>query len=422
MAKPASVEKIEKKNKAAAGLGVDSDYIRVAGYIGKAKWACSVLLLVTILLSVILGRSEITFYNFQYLLKHFLVNSADDSSNFRELTYDSDGSYSFGYYKNDLVVVSTRGVDFYDMRGQSVLTKAHAMSKPQMAVSEQYLYIYDQGFNTYSVYNSFSCLKTFTTDYPIYKIAGSDSGVYAVLTKANNYKGAVFIYDKNFKTLSEVFKDKYIIDVNLSADGGRVLVLSCDTDENGAFYTELQSIVPGREEAEFTVTIAERFPLCASYYENGNIGVLCAGLFETYNKKGEKIASFDFTGDTTPACGFGGDYAALSFRKNAIGVESLIKIISSDGSVQDAEIELQGEINRLKCEPTGVYALLPDAVARVQTKTGQVAYEKTQSNPLDFIVRDETTLLVCYNNKTQAVNYAFTGLNLEDESDNSDRN
>lgn len=79
---------------------------------------------------------------------------------------------------------------FYDMRGQSVLTKAHAMSKPQMAVSEQYLYIYDQGFNTYSVYNSFSCLKTFTTDYPIYKIAGSDSGVYAVLTKANNYKGA----------------------------------------------------------------------------------------------------------------------------------------------------------------------------------------------------------------------------------------
>ena len=103
-------------------------------------------------------------------------------------------------------------------------------------------------------------------------------------------------------------------------------------------------------------------------------------------------------------------------------MESLIKIISSDGSVQDAEIELQGEINRLKCEPTGVYALLPDAVARVQTKTGQVAYEKTQSNPLDFIVRDETTLLVCYNNKTQAVNYAFTGLNLEDESDNSDRN
>ena len=67
-------------------------------------------------------------------------------------------------------------------------------------------------------------------------------------------------------------------------------------------------------------------------------------------------------------------------------------------------------------------ALLPDAVARVQTKTGQVAYEKTQSNPLDFIVRDETTLLVCYNNKTQAVNYAFIGLNLEDESDNSDRN
>ncbi|MCI8589469.1 MAG: hypothetical protein HFE77_01990 [Clostridiales bacterium] len=416
MAKLASAEKTKK---AAGSFSVNQYYIDVADRIGKIKWICSGLLLLAILVSVILGRSDLSFYNFQYLLKHFAVNSADATSNFRELNYDSDGNYVFGYFKNDLVVVSKRGIDFYDMRGHSVLSQTHTLSKPQIVETDQYLYLYDQGFHTYSVYNSFACLKSVTTEYPIYKIAGSDTGVYALLTKSNNYKGVVSIYDKNFKTLSEVFKDKYIIDINVASDGGRVLLLSCDTNQEGSFFTEVQSVLPGKEEAEFTVVIQDCFPLRASYFSNGNIGVLCTGRFLTYNRQGNLISEIEFVGNETPSCDFDSHYAALSFKKNAMGIESLVKVINENGEEIGNDIEVQGEIKKISSEPTGVFALLTDAVARIDYRSLDVSYESVQGNPLDFIVRDEESLLICYNNKTQSVYYAFSDHHGEDQNDDN---
>ncbi|MCI8331730.1 MAG: hypothetical protein HFE78_02755 [Clostridiales bacterium] len=419
MAKLASAE---KKKKAADGLSVNQYYIDIADRIGKIKWICSGLLLLAVIVSIVLGRSDLSFYNFQYLLKHFAVNSADDTSNFRELNYDSDGNYVFGYYKNDLVVVSKRGIDFYDMRGNSVLNGTHTLSKPQIVETDQYLYVYDQGFHTYSVYNSFACLKSVTTEYPIYKIAGSGSGVFALLTKSNNYKGVVSIYDKNFRTLSEVFKDKYIIDINVASDGSRVLLLSCDTNQEGEFFTEVQSVIPGKEEAELTVMIPDCFPLRAAYFSNGNIGVLCTGRFLTYNKQGTLISEIEFAGHETPTCDFADHYAALSFKKNAMGVESLVKVIDENGEETGGDIEVQGEIKKLSCEPTAVFALLTDAVARIDYRSGTVAYETVQGNPLDFIVRDEESFLICYNNKTQSVYYAFSDDYREDQNNDNNGN
>lgn len=48
--------------------------------------------------------------------------------------------------------------------------------------------VYDLGGNYYSVYNSLEKLSEKFTAYPIAAAAGTDNGMYAVLTRSAEYK------------------------------------------------------------------------------------------------------------------------------------------------------------------------------------------------------------------------------------------
>lgn len=406
--KDAHVKKNKKKT-VQAPPGANGYFLEIADRIGKAKWITIFLLIAVMLLCVIFARGELSLYNFKYLLKHFDVNSEDNAGNFSTLRYDSDGSYAFGYYKDDLILASSTGLDFYDMRGSSVLSESHSMSLPKIVTTDNYLYVYDQGNNSYSVYDSFFGLKSETLDYPISKIVASDSGTFAIISKSLEYRSAVYILDKNFNTKSEVFKDKLVMDAAFSADGSLIAILSCETTEDGVFFAEVQALRPGKTEAEFTVTVEDCYPVSTTVFANGDIGVLASDRFMTFNSKGETTGEYLFGERAPTGCDYHGDYAVLSFNESVIGVRS--EIVALDTSAKAVmQTSLEGQVKKLKAENSYAYAMLTDAVARINVSDGEVVYEYTESNPLDFIIRDEQSLLLCYSNRTQAVLYAFSGL------------
>ena len=51
--------------------------------------------------------------------------------------------------------------------------------------------------------------------------------------------------------------------------------------------------------------------------------------------------------------------------------------------------------------------MLNDSIARISMADGDTRTEQTDSNPLDFIIRSERALLVCYGNRTQAYDNIF---------------
>lgn len=411
MAEKALTKKENKKRKAYPP-GADGKMLDVAAKIGRVKWIVAILLAVSVVLCVIFAGDELTVYNIQYLLKHFDVNSEGHSGNFTTLSYESDASYAFGYYKDDFVIVNSTDIDYYDMKGNSVMSDNIFMSDPQVITTEKYLYIYDQGNVSYSVYDSFFNVKSAVTDYPIRYLAASDEGSFAIVTRNIEYRGAVLIYDKNFKLKNEIFKDKLVFGASFAPDGSRLAILSAETSERGEFYAEIQSIIPGKGEAEFTRVIEDCFPVSAGYFDNGRLGVLCQDRFIVLDKDGETVGEYLFYDDVPGACSFNGKNAVISFSENVIGVDSRLRVFGDDATVK-IESLIEGQVKKIVTDDSYAYTLLTDAVARTSLADGKSVYEYTDRNPLDFLVRGEASLLLCYGNHVDSVPYAFTGTNEE---------
>lgn len=406
----------KKKKVTATAPGVNEYYISVSSRFGFAKWICVALFALFVAFTVLFTRDEITVNNLRYLMKHFDVNSVDSSSNFDILKYDDNGNYSFGYYKDDLAVVSSTGVDFYDMHGNAVMSNAHSMSNPALTVTENYLYVYDLGNKAYSVYNPFTCLKNVTTDYPVNMISAGDSGVFAVVTRDIEYRSKVQIYDKNFNLLSEVSKNKLIIDVSVSSDGRGVLILSCETTNEGDFFTEVTMVRPGKYEPVFSTETADSFPISCTALSGGGAGVLFSDKYIIYSPSGEAEFEYDFTGKTPTTYTSDGEYTALTFNKSVIGYDSSAIIFDKSGNIIN-DITVSGQCNKSIIENGYIFVMLTDAVARLDINSGEVLYEKTESNPIDFMVRGGDSLLVCYSDRTVSMPYSFVPDNLKNETE-----
>lgn len=408
----------KKRKNAVSTPGVNRYYLNVSDIFGRAKWIFVFLLVLLVAFTVIFNRDQITVNNFRFLIKHFDVNSADSSSNFDILRYGDNGKYSFGYYKDDLVVVSSTGVDFYDMHGNSVMSKSHSMSNPILAVSDNYLYVYDLGNNSYSVYNSFSCIKSDVTDYPVNMISASDVGLFALVTSSAEYRSVVQIYDKGFDLLSEISKNKLIIDVSMSSDGKNALILSCETTDEGDFFTEVQMLRPGKSEPVYTTEFDDCFPVACSALSGGGAGVLCSDRYIAFDSSGNIVNEYNFTGNTPTTYVSDGELTVLTFNKSVIGYDSSAVVFNKNGEKVN-DITISGQCNKSVIENGYVYILLTDMIARVDMNGGEVMYEKTQSNPIDFMVRNGDSLLVCYSDRTAAMPYSFVPSDMITETEES---
>ncbi len=414
MANTVAKQKKKKKTPQSYPPGANGYFLDIAAKLGKAKWITAVVLAVTVLLCVIFAGGELSVYNLQYLMKHFDVNSEGNVGNFTTLKYESDASYAFGYYKDDFVIVNSTDISYYDMKGNSVLSDIVSMSDPQVITTEKYLYIYDQGNVSYTVYDSFFNVKSDVLEYPIRDLATTDEGSYAIVTRSLEYRGAVYVYDKNFKLKNEILKDKLVFDVAFASDASRFAVISAETNERGEFFTEIQSIKPGATEAEYTKIIEDCFPVSAGYFDNGNLGVLCQDRFVVLNSGGGIIGEYPFLEKNPTSCAYNGNCAVITLNENVIGVDSRLIVFDSSANVR-TETVIDGQAKKLILDDSYAYTLLTDAVARTSLTDGTSVYEYTESNPLDVLVRGEDSLLLCYGNRVDAVQYAFTGVNNEEQ-------
>jgi len=408
-------QKKKKENKKSVGCppGANETFLSVAAFLGRAKWITAIVLVVAVLSSVVFAGEELTVYNLQYLMKHFDVNSEGNSDNFTTLKYESDSSYSFAYYKDDFVIVNSTNIDYYDMRGNSVMSDTLSMSDPTAVSTEKYLYVYDQGNVSYSVFDSFFKVHSDVLQYPIRDFATCDEGSYAIVTRSLEYRGAVYVYDKNFKLKNEIYKDKLVFDAALSADGSRLAVLSAETNERGEFCTEVQSIAPGSDTAEFTKTIEDCFPIGVGYFANGNIGVVCQDRFIVFGSGGGVVGEYKFADKTPTSCAFNENAVTVSFGETVIGVNSRLFVFDAAADLK-TEAVIDGQVKRILLDDSFAYILLTNAVARVSLTDGTAVFEYTDNNPLDVLVRGEESLLMCYGNHVDSLVYAFTGIDDEE--------
>lgn len=136
-------------------------------------------------------------------------------------------------------VVTASSVNCYNINGKTIFERAHSFTRPVVKHSDTRYLLYGQGEKEMSV-NTFSDnLYNHNFSNPIICTALSDSGGFAVATKADGYDSSVVVYDKNNNKKFEWFSSDETVNSLALSPNGRTLAVSTLKVENGKFLTSV---------------------------------------------------------------------------------------------------------------------------------------------------------------------------------------
>ena len=270
-------------------------------------------------------RSEITLENFRYLMRNvnFRLETKLPVSEYDGVIYDSVEDRSFATFKEYFATVGKSQLIISDKTGNKSYTGILNYKNPKLTSSETYLICYDMGGNDYSLYTYFTQVRTEKTSYPIYDVSVSDNGYYAIATKDDVYKGIVDVYNNNFKQITRIKKNKYIVSVDMDKDGGNVLVTSFFSNGQGEIVTEISLHPTDSKNAVFTVNFNGLVPCEARFLNDGTVAFVSTKELLFLSSNGATISSYEYGQADMKFYSIGPDSVALcsAGRKNTLNAE-----------------------------------------------------------------------------------------------------
>jgi len=123
-------------------------YLKIAALLRFCKYITLAVMIIYLLLTIAIYRSELTLENFRYLIKYFDSSSTEHSGglkNYRDIYFDATSEIMLGLYTNDLAVVKSGSVDIYNMLGNNTLSFPINYSRPVLLTSDKYMLTYALG-------------------------------------------------------------------------------------------------------------------------------------------------------------------------------------------------------------------------------------------------------------------------------------
>ncbi len=420
------VKKSEEKNNIKEA--VDSKYRRVhitaeeapeenEYYISvsrKFKLARYITLLVLILFSLVMisfYSEDITLENFRYLMKYFDEKSPQNENITGDIYYNTGTQLRLGVYKNDFVSADTSGINLHSVKGEIILSDKQAYSNPELVTSGRYLIMYDLGGYSYSIYNSFSRLVDEEYLYPISNAAMSDSGAYAIVTKAAGYRSAVYVYDRNFSRVGQIFKDKYIMNIAMSSTGEKLIIAYSQTTSSGEFETELVSYNMYSDTTEQLLSVSDSLAVDIEFHSNGSYSVVCDNQILFFDKNDNCVNKYSFNNKLPLTCLCENDRISVAFGENVIGYDYNILIFSPAGEVV-FDGNINGKIVKFASSEALLFILCEGKVFTIDIASGRISEQSVIANAIDIFNISEDKIAVC--TQSQATIYDMSFANAED--------
>ena len=305
-------------------------YLKVAKRYRTLKYLSLAALVFYLLAMLVMYRSQITYENLVYLAKD--LNTDVDASNalFGEIKYDESRKMSAATYKGRLAVATTTSFTIYNTTGSVERTFKISMENPKVISGDKYVMVYDVGGMSYSVYTTIMCVNSGQTQYTLQGAAISDSGTYALITRARENRYNVTLYDENFKEVTKIYKDKYVMDVALSSDGSRYAVASCEMTGT-AVSCEVMS---GRVDSEGSsvTTVKDSLPLEAGFFTDGSFCVVGDDTVSFFAPSGELVTEKRLDGNGVTGVSFSTSGVMVIESRNLIDTKNSATVFSPDGS------------------------------------------------------------------------------------------
>ena len=317
-----------------------------------------------IIYSAVVNAGNITYENFDYIIRNFAVSLDENALYSSSVFYTPDEDADISLFGNGIAVCSSAELEIFSATGRKTCSERHGYASPVLAASDKYVIVYEKNSTKYTVYNSFSKVWSDTLDHTIKGVEVSNSGYYAIITRTDEYIGAVALYDSSFKMVNRYLKNAHVVSVALSEDG-MIAIVTVSVDDSGEYQTEVMISKIGESAALATEQYSGVFPLECSFTESG-IMLVCSDRVLYLDMNAAKMGEFVYpTGEITmikPS-----DASVLLLIKgDAVKKENRALVISKDGLI--AEAETQGTVISADIIGENAYILTEKGIFSVSTQ------------------------------------------------------
>lgn len=343
-------------------------------------------------------RSEITVENLRYLARYLNTDSPEYTGKYRTIYFNPSNRIQIGSYKGEVAVADEKSVTLYNMLGNSTLSYPISCRTPVMLTGDRYMVVYGLGENTFTVNNAISRLYSETLEYPIWGASLSQDGMLAIVTNTMEYRSAVMIYDRNFKKVSAIYKDKLVMDTVFRSEE-LALMLSV-YNQNGEFMSEIMVFNPYDVTPKKLITLPGEMALDASWLDGGGFVVAADDALIFFDQSYEQVKSVSFNDSVPERCSLSERGADLIYSRNIIGSGEEIIIYDNRGETIRS-MPLEGQILDVKSDYDYIYVLFDSSIARISVDDGTVMRAPIESGGKTLIRKDSLTLIVTYTQSVQ---------------------
>lgn len=356
-----------------------------------------VIFVCVMLLIIFLCNKELRPENFRYLFKYVDVDPVAVSSNYNDIYYDTNEDTFFAFYKGDLAIIGDGKLKLYNIAGHNILDESLETDNAMCDSEGKYLVMYYPGMKNVSIFNSFSKLYSIEYDYPVMYASAGENGSFAVVTRDESYRSAVYIYNGSFKTAyTWRSNEKYAVSAAISSNGKNVALLTY-IQQGGTYLREIYVRDISKDKQMLSASSEGGMPVKVGYFSDDNMYVVYADGIEFYDKNFEKIKSISFDSEMQFYNTFSNGLACITGKNKS---DTVVHYYDTKGNKKLTE-NFQHTVLDIKVIDDIIYLLTDTEIYRFSD--GAWANAEIENGAKTMFLFNDGNIMVCYSSQTKLV-------------------
>ena len=380
-------------------------YEAVSQRLGLAQVFLYLVLLAFVAVSLLTNTELITYQNLYYFVKDLNATSERVDVLYSDaVSYPTDPSQDFVLYRQGLAVAGNTSVTVFTATGRQTVSRNVQYQNPVAVGSGKYLLVYELEGNQYSLYNSYTQLHTGKTSYPIRCATMSPCGMYAVVTRSEQYSSVVELYSSDFKLLGRYSYHDYVTDVAIDEKGDYVSILISGM-RNGSYSTELKTYRTKSDQVFATCDLGNGLGLQCGFTDADRLAVLCGNGIYYFSVRGELLSEATFDGQTLTAFDMTARGCVAVLKKSGNILDHSVIVFDKSGK-ELYRGELKQNVQAVAMGDGAFYVMHPNGVTRVEAAKGKTAELSYETENCKMLVLDDGRVLLC--SPQRAAYYRFS--------------
>lgn len=377
-------------------------YESISARLGVLQVLLYLSLFAFVVLSFAKNTNLVTYRNFYYFFKDLGASVETlDVESVDSVSYPTSDEQSFALYRNGLAVAGNRAVTVFTATGRQTVSQSITYKHPVALGSGKYLLVYEMGGTQYSLYNSYTQIYAGKSDFPIYGAAISKEGMYALISRSEEYTSVVSLYSSQFSLLNRYNKNGYVMDVALNEKGTQIALLTSSV-KNGLFETDLTLYAPGTAGNGNSVSLGNCVALSCAFSSNGDIRVLCEDRLCFVSKTASLKSEYLFNGRMLAAADFSADGAALCLKPSALSEENYLIVFDKSGKILYNE-DVEERVETLCLCEGALFWLTPNGISRLDLGGHELTTLQQNVKGKHLLAINQSEVLLCSGQRAEYV-------------------